>query len=134
MKCREKLDSDSFVELRECPLVTVLRSDIVAGGKSMLRIEANPQAFTLFRGVDDATDLLEAITEVRALAGGDLQGDFHIIAGTSRMNFIKRFCDGLDSLRFTRADMRAGVRDKVRNAESLTTFQFIDECGHRSIT
>ena len=100
----------------------------------MLRIEANPQAFTLFRGVDDATDLLEAITEVRSLAGGDLQGDFHIISGTSRMNFIQRFCDGLDSRQFTRADMGAGVRDKVRNAESLATFQFIDEFGHRSIT
>ena len=83
--------------IREGALVTFMGSDIIAGGEGVFGVETDAQPVALFRRVDDVADLLEAVTEIRALAGGDFQGDFDVVAGAGFVDFVQRPGDGLDA-------------------------------------
>ncbi len=88
MKRGEELDADGFVKFAEGSLVAVSGADVVAGGKSVLGIEADAQAVALPGGIDHVADLFEAIAEIGALPGGDFQSDFRRITRAGFMNFV----------------------------------------------
>ena len=75
MQNREAADADDRVEFGEGFLRALGEGEIVAGGKSMRRIEADLQAFWSGNAPDDLRDLLEAGTDARSLAGGGFERD-----------------------------------------------------------
>ena len=89
MKCREQRDSNSFVEFVKRALVAFFRSNVITRRECVFGIEANPQAVALCRRVDDVSDLLETIAEIRSLSRGDFQCDFGFIALAGFMDFVQ---------------------------------------------
>src|SRR3970040_2907935 len=130
MKSGEAVDSYRAIEFSESPLVAFLRANVVAGGEGMLGVEADSDAIVFFRGIDHVADLLEAIAKIGALPGGDLEGDFHLVARAGFMDFVERLRDQFDPFRLARAHVRAGMRHEIRDAENLAALQLIDESRH----
>ena len=77
----------------------------------MFGIEANAQAVAFVRGIDHIGDLLETVAEIGALTRGDFERDLRAITWTRFVNFVQRPGDCLDALRFSRADVGAGMSD-----------------------
>src|SRR5262245_36639182 len=122
MKSRQEVQADELAKFAERLLVSIFRPDIIAGGKGMLRIEADSQPVALFRRVDHVADLLKAIAEVASLTRGDLQRDFNIKSGTGRMDLIERAADRLDPFLFSRTHVGSGMRDEMGDRKNLAPF------------
>src|SRR5919106_1658611 len=101
MERGQPFNADGLVEFGECPFIALSPANIVACGKSMLGIEAHPQALAFSGGIEHSDDVLETVAEIRSLARCDLQGHFHLIARACLVNFIERTGDGLDALVFS---------------------------------
>src|SRR5215208_3775216 len=127
MEGGEQLNADGLIEFRESSLIAFCSSDVVAGGKRVFRVETDAQAVTLSGGVDDVADLFEAIAEIGALTGGDLERHLDLEAGAGFMDFVERSGNGLYPFGFAGADMGAGMGDQIRNSEHFTTFHLVDE-------
>src|SRR5262245_33713362 len=127
VKSREQVDADDLIEFAEGLFVTIFAAEIVPGGKSMFGVEADAQSVALVGRIDHVGDLFEAIAELRALPRGDLQGNSGFVTGTSFVNLIEGFGDRLDSLRFARSHMRAGMGDEIAHAENFAALQFVDK-------
>src|SRR4029453_5927365 len=106
------------------------RTEIITGSKGVFGIKADTQSFWRFGRVDDLLHLLEAVTEVRPLAGGDLDGELGRVAGAGFVHLVDRFSNGGDTGSFARTDMSARVSNKKRNAQSFATFHLVDQAVH----
>ena len=100
---------------------------IVAGGKGVFGVEADAQPVAFFGRVDDVADLLEAVAEIRSLAGGDFQRHSDLEAGAGFVHFVQRLGNRLDAFYFAGADVGAGVGDQVRHVEYFAAFHLVDE-------
>src|SRR3989304_5370508 len=130
MKGSEAVDSYRVIEFSESLLVAFLRSNVVAGGEGMLGVEADSEPIAFFRRIEHVADLLEAIAKIGTLPGGDLEGDFHLVARAGFMDFVERLRDQLYPFGFARAHVRAGMSHEIRDAENLAALQLIDESRH----
>jgi len=75
--------------------------------------------------------LLEAVAEVRPLAGGDLEDKLGRVAGARLVHRIDRLGDGLDAGGFARAHVSTGVDDEVSHTQSLAAFHLVNEAVQR---
>ena len=66
-------EADNLAELAERLRVALDRADVVAGGEQMAGIEADTDARRTAEKIDDRRQVLEPVTEIRALSRGVLQ-------------------------------------------------------------
>src|SRR5439155_25420920 len=73
MERHQQVQADHLVELGKGTLVPLRGAQVVARSKGVFGVKAHAQPFWRFRCVDYLPYLLEAVAEVRPLAGGDLE-------------------------------------------------------------
>src|SRR5215471_6880192 len=128
MKRSNALDADGLIEFAEGAVVTLLRANIIAGGEGVRGVETDTQPIAFLGGVDDLTDLFEAVADIGSLAGGDFECYLSPVTGTSLVNDIQRLRDGFDSGQFAGSDVRTGMRDEILYAQYFASFELVDEC------
>src|SRR5215510_494842 len=127
MKGDEQIHADCFVKLAKSTFVPVLRAQVIARRKSVLRIETDAQPLRGFGSVNNLSYLLEAVPQVRALTGSDLDGEFGGIARARLVHLVNRLRNRFDTSLFTCPYMSAWVCNKIGNTQCFTPLHFVDK-------
>ena len=127
---RQEPDPDGLVELGERPFVAFPGADVVAGGERVLGVEAHPEPVALLHAVDDVADVLEAVAQVGALPGGDLQRDAHLEARAAPVDGVQGTGDCTQAHSFARPGVGSRMGDEAGNVQSLAALHLVHEGGH----
>ncbi len=92
-------------------------AEIMAGGEEVAGVKADGETFGRADGVEDAGEVPELVAEHGALAGRALEGYAHGEAGGGGVDVVEGGGDAGEADVDAVAEVRAGVEDKVRNAE-----------------
>src|SRR5262249_18015401 len=105
--------------------------DVVTGGVDVCRVEANAKPLGFAHVLNDVSELFEAMTETRALAGRGLERDLRF----QFPFFSKHGIDRQDSLFetgfFAGAEMRAGMKNQKRQLELIGADEFLRKGADR---
>ena len=94
----------------------------------MAGIHAHTKTLGVRHAVEDIPEMLEAIAQVCALAGGRLQVDRHAQARGAAVNFVEGPGDSCQTGFLTLTHVRAGMNDQVGDAKQAAA---LDLDGHR---
>src|SRR5580692_2046934 len=106
MEGDQSIEADVFVQLGEGSFVALVGTQVVAGRKRMLGVEAQAQAFVFVSCVEDLAHLFELVAEVAALSRGDFERDFDLETRAGLMRLAKRLRDGPDAGVLAGTDVR----------------------------
>jgi hypothetical protein len=122
-------EADPALQLVERLLVPCGCRHVVARRVEVARVEADPHALGTANGSQDLLDVLEAVAEVRALAGGHLEERHHVEAGRALEDVVEAAGDGGEPRLLPRPHVGAGMEDEVADAEGVAARHVGEEGG-----
>jgi hypothetical protein len=126
-------ETDELFDLADGVVPAFLGAEIETGFEEVGGVEADAEAARIFNALKNFAEMFDAVPEAASLAGGVFESDAdgrHFCDGE---NFVEAGNDILDAGFFTRAEMRAGMHDQKRKAESGGEIDFLDERFYRII-
>src|SRR4030095_13571141 len=113
----EARESDHTIELTKSLLHASVGADLVAGREDVGSVEANAEALRLADVLYNISDLLEPVTEARALAGRCLERDLRFHFRDLAEDAIDRVDDLFEPGFFAGAEMRTRMQNQKRQLE-----------------
>lgn len=123
----ELLEADGAVELAEGVAVVAGGVEAVSGGEDVAGVDADAEAVGIADGVENLGEVLEAVTERGALAGGGFEEGLDSEAGGLAVDLVEGGGDAAETDVLAGADVCSGVGDEVGEAEGLGAAELEDE-------